>query len=99
MDSSEAMKPTTVYVQAATEQTEASSESTATASESSAVPAMGARETVLMWLMPLSQLLSWAAMILWAVDGRSPMGWLCCVSGFYWLWVRARLCPALNTAG
>ena len=43
-------------------------------------------ETLLMWIMPFSQVLSWAALIGTKVAGEGNSLWLFIVGAFYWLW-------------
>ena len=47
---------------------------------------LSAHETLLMWVMPFSQVLSWAALIGTKVADESNSLWLLIVGAFYWLW-------------
>ena len=43
-------------------------------------------DKILMWLMPVSQMFAWGALIVCSVLGLPAMPWLFAVGLFYWLW-------------
>uniref|UniRef100_A0A7S2AYF9 Uncharacterized protein n=1 Tax=Octactis speculum TaxID=3111310 RepID=A0A7S2AYF9_9STRA len=43
-------------------------------------------ETIIMWLMPISNVAAWVSLIAIIVLEQPAMPWLCGVGTFYWLW-------------